>query len=266
MSQAAVIPDRLHGRINDLDSHLQIPASRWGQVFGEIGARLGERFTGLPFFDDTDVAPLDRTSVWTTKGTSAPGAATPAGRLAALEVMGIDRQLVFPQVVMASMAWQHDEDAGAIRRAYNDAVIDWTSEGGGRLRPAALLSAHDLDDAVAEAQRVIAAGFRAVLVQDGVPTGGRSPASKQTDTLWSMLAEADVATLLHLGGQKGFFGTEAWSDTDTLRDAGPGAGELFSPQELGTMTFPIPRAAPIRSSGSTTSSPRSATRSSSSSS
>ncbi len=110
---------------------------------------MGERFTGLPFFDDTDVPPLDRTSVWTTKGTSAPGAAMPAERLAALEVMGIDRQLVLPQVVMASMAWQHDEDASAIRRAYNDAVIDWTSQGGGRLRPTALLSAHDLDDAVA---------------------------------------------------------------------------------------------------------------------
>lgn len=200
----AVTLEGLYGRINDLDSHLQIPASQWGQVFGEIGALMGERFTGLPFFDDTDVPPLDRTSVWTTKGTSAPGAATPTQRLAALELMGIDRQLVLPRVVLASMAWQPGEDASVLRRAYNDAAIDWASKGGGRLRPAALLSAHDLDDAIAEAQRVIAAGLRAVLVQDGIPTGGCSPASKETDTLWSVLAEADVATLLHVGGQEGF--------------------------------------------------------------
>lgn len=37
---------RLHGRINDLDSHLQIPASMWGEWFGEVGAELGEAVLG----------------------------------------------------------------------------------------------------------------------------------------------------------------------------------------------------------------------------
>ena len=44
----------VHGRINDLDSHLQVPVSRWRDVFGEATARFGERFAGVPFFDETD--------------------------------------------------------------------------------------------------------------------------------------------------------------------------------------------------------------------
>ena len=44
----------VHGRINDLDSHLQVPISRWAEVFGDATARFGERFAHIPFFDDTD--------------------------------------------------------------------------------------------------------------------------------------------------------------------------------------------------------------------
>lgn len=32
----------VHGRINDLDSHLQVPVSKWAEVFGEIRGVFGE--------------------------------------------------------------------------------------------------------------------------------------------------------------------------------------------------------------------------------
>lgn len=225
----------LRGRINDLDSHLQVPASRWGEVFGEVGERLGAKLVGARFFDETDVPPLTEDTVWTTKGTNAPGAATPHERLAALDVMGIDRQLIFPQVVMAVPAWREGPRAAEVRRAYNDAVVAWTSAGRGRLRPTALLSTHDLDEAVAEAERVIGQGVRAVLLQDGTPTGGRSPASDEADRLWAVLAEADIAALLHIGGQQGFLGSEAWADTPLLQADRAGHGEAIGPHLLGTM-------------------------------
>lgn len=44
----------VHGRINDLDSHVQVPISRWGEVFGEVTAHFGERFAGIDLFDATD--------------------------------------------------------------------------------------------------------------------------------------------------------------------------------------------------------------------
>lgn len=229
------VPDRLRGRINDLDSHLQVPASRWGEVFGDVGAAMAKRFIGARFFDETDVPELDEHTVWNTKGTNAPGAATPEARLAALDVMGIDRQLIFPQVIMAVPAWREDDRGRAVRRAYNDAVISWTEAGKGRLRPTALLALHDLDEAVSEAERVIAAGAKAVLLQDGVPTGGVSPAASEADRLWSILQEADVPALLHIGGQAGFFGSDAWDKTDTLAVGGFGAGEPVGPHMLATM-------------------------------
>jgi hypothetical protein len=62
----------VHGRINDLDSHLQVPVSRWGEVFGEATARFGAQFAGHRFFDETDEPARTTESVWKTKGTAPP--------------------------------------------------------------------------------------------------------------------------------------------------------------------------------------------------
>ena len=199
----------IHGRINDLDSHLQVPISRWGEVFGEATSRFGERFSGIPLSDATDEPELTTESVWKTKGTSAPGASTPEGRLAAMDVMGIERQLIFPQVVLAQPAWSDHPSAGTVLREYNDAVMRWTAAGQGRLRPTALLNLTTIEGAIAEAERVAAGGARAVFIQDAVPPGGHSPAAAEVDPLWALLAEAELPVTLHIGGQDGFFGSDA---------------------------------------------------------
>lgn len=225
----------VHGRINDLDSHLQVPISRWGEVFGEVTARFGERFAGIDLFDATDEPELDAESVWTTKGTAAPGASTPEGRLAAMDVMGIERQLIFPQVVLAMPAWSDHPNAGAVLREYNDAVLRWTAAGQGRLRPTALLNLATVDGAVAEAERVAAGGARAVFIQDGIAPGGRSPAAPELDPLWAVLAAADLPVTLHIGGQEGFFGTHVWADAELLRPGSFSTGEPVGPHMLATM-------------------------------
>jgi hypothetical protein len=100
-AQMSTILSPVHGRINDLDSHLQVAVSQWGEVFGEQTARMGEMFIGNKFFDDTDEPARDAKSIWHKKGSAAPGASTVEGRLATMDMMGIDRQLIFPQVVLA---------------------------------------------------------------------------------------------------------------------------------------------------------------------
>lgn len=95
----------IYRRILDLDSHLQVPISRWGEVFGEVTARFGKRFAGIPLFDATDEPDLTTESVWNTKGTATPGASNPESRLAAMDVISIDRQLIFPQVISAMPEW-----------------------------------------------------------------------------------------------------------------------------------------------------------------
>lgn len=225
----------VHGRINDLDSHLQVPISRWREVFGDATARFGERFAGIPLFDATDEPELTTESVWTTKGTAAPGASTPEGRLAAMDVMGIERQLIFPQVVLAVPAWSDHPSAAAVLREYNDTVVRWTAEGKGRLRPTALLNLTTIEGAIAEAERVAAGGARAVLIQDGIAPGGLSPAAPEVDPLWALLAEADMPVTLHIGGQDGFFASNAWADADLLRPGTFSTGEPVGPHMLATM-------------------------------
>ena len=229
-----VLP-QVHGRINDLDSHLQVPVSRWGEVFGEATARFGRQFAGIDLFDATDEPELTTESVWTTKGTAAPGASTPEGRLAAMDLMGIERQLIFPQVVLALPAWSDHPNAGRVLGEYNDAVLRWTAAGGGRLRPTALLNLTTIDGAIAEAERVAAGGARAVFVQDGIAPGGRSPADPELDPLWATLAEAGMPVTLHIGGQQGFFASDVWDDAELLRPGSFSTGEPVGPHMLATM-------------------------------
>jgi predicted TIM-barrel fold metal-dependent hydrolase len=225
----------VHGRINDLDSHLQVAASKWGEVFGEATAQLARPFLGNVFFDDTKEPERTAETVWKTKGTGAPGAATPEGRLATMDVMGIERQLIFPQIVLAAPAWSDHPSAGKVLREYNDAVLRWTKAGKGRLRPTALLNLGTIEGAIAEAERVIDGGARAVFIQDGIAPGGYSPAAPEVDPLWALLAKANVPVTFHIGGQQGFFGSAAWQDTELLRPGSFTTGEPVGPHMLATM-------------------------------
>jgi predicted TIM-barrel fold metal-dependent hydrolase len=225
----------VHGRINDLDSHLQVPVSKWAEVFGDAMAETGKAYIGYQFFDDTVEAALTPETVWKKKGTGAPGAWTPEGRLAAMDLMGIERQLIFPQVLMALPAWSKHPSAGAVLREYNDAVLAWTKAGRGRLRPTALLNMTTIEGAIAEAERVIAGGARAVFIQDGIAPGGYSPAAPEVDPLWAVLAQARVPVTFHIGGQHGFVRSEVWQEAELLRPGSFTTGEPVGPQMLATM-------------------------------
>ena len=224
-----------HGRINDLDSHLQVPISRWDEVFGPATARFGAQFKGIALFDPTHEPELNEESVWHTTGAAAPGAWTPEGRMAAMDVMGIERQLIFPQVVLAMPAWSDHPKAAAVLGEYNDTVLRWTAAGGDRLRPTALLNLSTIEGAIAEAERVAAGGARAVFIQDGIAPGGRSPAAAEVDPLWALLAESDMAVTFHIGGQGGFLSSDAWSDAELLRPGSFSTGEPVGPHMLATM-------------------------------
>jgi predicted TIM-barrel fold metal-dependent hydrolase len=152
-----------------------------------------------------------------------------------MDVMGIERQLIFPQIVLAAPAWSDHPSAGKVLREYNDAVIRWTKAGQGRLRPTALLNMGTIEGAIAEAERVIEGGARAVFIQDGVAPGGYSPAAPEVDPLWALLAKANVPVTFHIGGQQGFFGSAAWQDTELLRPGSFTTGEPVGPHMLATM-------------------------------
>lgn len=215
---------QLRGRILDLDSHIQFPPAQLAELFGDTAARAGrysdqrieERLQPLGFRGASD-ADVDEVSVWHVKGHDALGAWSPEGRLAALDLMGIARQLIFPRVVVALAAWSDRPSALEVMRRHNDVVIAWTKSGHGRLVPAALVNVNDVEVALAEARRVIAAGARAMVLPFGRPPAGVSPAASVWDPFWRLLAAADVPALLHVGGHFGFI-DPAWGRIEYLAE------------------------------------------------
>jgi predicted TIM-barrel fold metal-dependent hydrolase len=93
-------------------------------------------------------------------------------------------------------------------RAFNRWLEDdWGYNFQNRIFAAPMFSLADLEAAVAELDRVLAAGARAVLVRVG-PVCGRSPADPMFDAFWARVAESGVPVGLHVG-DSGF--TEIYS-------------------------------------------------------
>jgi len=237
--------DPYMGRIADLDSHLMIPTRLAGEAFGRLGKVSGAALSFLFRFnkeardalDPAAEAPVAAETVWEVKGVGAPGGMRADTRLEALSLMGIDRQLVFPDVLSAFVAWGRQPGALGAMRAHNDYALDWASDSKGRLVPAALLNVRNLDAAVAEARRMADRGARAVMIPDGILIGGKSPAHPDIDRLWSVLAEAGISVLLHVGGQHGYT-TGKWEQTEVLRTVAKNLGsegDPIGPHTLATM-------------------------------
>lgn len=213
---------QFHGRLNDLDSHIQPSPKTYEIAAGEVGkhftqmlfdmmeqmseeeARRIAELTGEESQEFTDE------TVWHLKGSIAPGAFSPDGRLKTLDHMGVNRALLFadPGIQAATFA---KNDLGLITmQHWNDFVVGFTKTDPHRLRAAALLNTCDIPIAIAEAERVLKAGGRAFVMPSGVPPGNVSPAHPKMDRLWAVLQEAEATALLHAGGEHGFLASDAW--------------------------------------------------------
>lgn len=224
------------GRISDLDSHLQIPTDFYPGILGPAGEKVAAQFKDVPFFNsgEGEVDPTAET-IWNVKGVSAPGAYTLETRLVTMDLMGVERQLVFPQVIVCFLIWGKEENAALTMRKYNDHVCRWTRESKGRIRAAAVLRTNSLEEMLRETDRVIANGAKAIFINDGVPPAGVSPADPCLDPFWARLAEADVPLLLHIGGQQGFLRSKVWGDVEVFRFGGFGAGEPVGPHLMASL-------------------------------
>src|SRR5271154_1002198 len=160
----------LRGRILDLDSHIQFPWTELGPLFGPMAGQIGierdrrglgaiQEVVGQGLVEDRPDG-VDAQSVWTVKGPHAIGANSALERLAVLDLMGIDRQLIFPMVLVAIAGWQDTDDGRDAMRRYNDFVLKWARPDTRRLRPTTVLGMGDPAITLAEAERVIAGGAR----------------------------------------------------------------------------------------------------------
>lgn len=225
----------LRGRIIDCDTHLYVAPKQFEWAFGQDFAR---RFRAIHerTFGRRDTAgystgvQLAEDNVWQLKHWDTPGGFDLEQRVATMNLMGIDRQLLFPDgIVSASISSRMHGAWEAVQR-YNDFGLDWSGPAGGRLRPASVLPLHEVDAAIAEAERLIRRGAYGFSVYCGEAPGGVSPADKAWEPLWSMLAEAGTPVLLHSGSESGFL-DKRWS-RGTVLDAGPAMGAEGGPFTL----------------------------------
>ncbi|XYH99054.1 amidohydrolase family protein [Sorangium sp. So ce1128] len=214
---------QFHGRLNDLDSHIQPSLTNYEVAAGETGRNFvnairnalqalpPEAAQKLAVLIGDETSEFNEETVWKIKGASAPGAFSPEGRLKTLDIMGVRRALIFSDPGIQGVAFSPGELGLATMRHWNEFVVRFGSHDPDRLRVAALVNTHDIDLAIAEVERVLAAGGRAFVFASSVPPGQLSPAHEKMDRIWGMLSEARATALLHIGGEHGFMASDAWA-------------------------------------------------------
>jgi predicted TIM-barrel fold metal-dependent hydrolase len=122
-------------------------------------------------------------------------------RLARMDVQHLQAVLMLPTLA-CTVEYELGDDvpaAAANMRAFNRWLEeDWGYAYQERIFSAPMFTLADLDAAVAELERVIDAGARAILVRVG-PVCGRSPADPMFDPFWARVAEARLPVGLHIG-------------------------------------------------------------------
>ncbi|RAY16970.1 amidohydrolase [Actinomadura craniellae] len=132
------------------------------------------------------------------KGWHAMGAFDPAERSRALDLLGFQGQLVFATFSSLLFAGKDLDRLYAGSAAQNRAVADFC-KGDDRLLPVASVPLTDPERATALAEQAVAAGSAAILVPS-TPAGDRSPTHPDLRSFWSVLDEAGVPFVLHVGG------------------------------------------------------------------
>ena len=146
----------------------------------------------------------------------------PEARLAAMDRFGQQAALLLPSLGLAFEGEMLDEPAAAVAntRAFNRYLEDeWGYAYKERIFTLPLISLLDRDAAVAELERVLAAGARMVMLRAG-PVAGRSPADPWFDPFWARVAEARIPVALHIG-ISGYFKIlgAAWGENPDATEA-----------------------------------------------
>ncbi len=134
-------------------------------------------------------------------GLAVPEFVDRSARLAKMDEQGVDACLMLPTTGVG-LETQLREDPEVLYpslRAFNRWLEeDWGYGGDGRIYGAPLNSLFDLDEAIAELERILALGARFVILTAG-PVNGRSPADPCFDPFWARCEESGINVVYHIG-------------------------------------------------------------------
>lgn len=130
-----------------------------------------------------------------------PNTGDPDRILEDMTLDGIDAQVMHPNLSLFGLYSDDHELSMAHARVYNDYIIERFSPYFGRLAPTAPVPLTDIDDAVAEIERVAAAGFRGILLPAIPP---QPYYSRDFDPVWAAAQANRVHVFMHsqTGGVK----------------------------------------------------------------
>jgi predicted TIM-barrel fold metal-dependent hydrolase len=86
----------------------------------------------------------------------------------------------------------------------------------------------EYESTMAELERVVSGGARAVFIRSSAPPFGWAPADRRVDPLWQYCESHDVAVTLHIGGDTGFINSAIWCNIP----------EFAPPEDYASLEFP----------------------------
>src|SRR5262249_5144542 len=118
-----------------------------------------------------------------------------------MELDGVDVQVMHPNLSLFGLYSDDHELSMAHARVYNDYIVERFAPYFSRLAPTAPVPITDIDDAVADLERVAAAGFRAILLPAAAP---KPYSSRDFDPVWATAQASGVHVFMHTqtGGVK----------------------------------------------------------------
>ena len=152
----------------------------------EGGARVFRRLH-TPGFEGWTISRYRQTQGRTPEG-------DPEMILEDMDLDGVDVQVMHPNLSLFGLYSDDHELSMAHARVYNDYVVERFSTYFDRLVPTAPVPITDVDDAVAEIERVAAAGFRAALLPATPP---RSYYTRDLDPVWAALQANGLQPFFH---------------------------------------------------------------------
>lgn len=126
-----------------------------------------------------------------------PGLTDGARRGEDQDIDGLEAEVLYPGY-FTMFSFRNLELLIALQKNYNDWLHDQCARSGGRLLGLAALPVQDPDVAVAELERVLALGYRGVIIPSNAPKGRRY-SDAEFDPLWARAQEAGIPVSVHVG-------------------------------------------------------------------
>ncbi|MGE0386651.1 MAG: amidohydrolase family protein [Gammaproteobacteria bacterium] len=121
------------------------------------------------------------------------------GRLADMELDGVDAELLFPSLAIATFKISDVELERETAKVYNDWLIDHVRDHRDKLVPNAVLPVHDFKETVAELTRVAKLGYKSVMLPCWMPEGVPEYNSEEWDPVFEHAGELGLVFAMHTG-------------------------------------------------------------------